>query len=102
MPRVRRSETAVADLKGIWQYIAADNRTAADRFLRRIAVRLGTVAHHPLMGQARPQLGPGVRSMPFGNYVIFYAPTSTGIHVLRILHGARDIEALLREHTTDL
>jgi plasmid stabilization system protein ParE len=39
--------------------------------------------------------------VPFGNYVIFYAPASVGIHVPRILHGARDIDALFRGDTSD-
>src|SRR5713226_8246174 len=44
-----------------------------------------------------PELA-GVRFFPvtrFRNYLVFYRPTTTGIEVLRVLHGARDIESLL-------
>ena len=30
----------------------------------------------------------------FENYVIFYRPTGAGIDVVRVIHAARDIEAL--------
>jgi plasmid stabilization system protein ParE len=32
-----------------------------------------------------------------GNYVIFYSRITGGIEVFHVLHGARDIEALLGE-----
>lgn len=42
----------------------------------------------------------GVRSWPirhFMNYLIFYRPIDGGVEVLRILHGARDIERIFRD-----
>lgn len=30
----------------------------------------------------------------FGDYLIFYRPVDRGIEVVRVIHGARDIEAL--------
>ena len=40
---------------------------------------------------------PGLRSWSVGNYVIFYRQVSTGIDIVRVLHGARDIEALFHD-----
>ena len=42
----------------------------------------------------------GVREFPvqtFEKYLISYRATATGILILRVLHGARDISALLEE-----
>ena len=42
----------------------------------------------------------GVRVWPirrFKNYLIFYRPIVGGIFVLRVLHGARQVDELLRE-----
>ena len=36
----------------------------------------------------------GLRSLPLGNYIIFYRPIDDGIEVVRILHGARDLPPL--------
>lgn len=37
---------------------------------------------------------PGLRSMPFGRYLIFYLLLSDGIDLVRVLHSARDLEAV--------
>ena len=47
-----------------------------------------------MMGRARDELERGVRSSPFGRYVIFYMPGDSGIDIVRVLHSARDIDAL--------
>ena len=52
------------------------------------------LAAQPMMGRAREELAPGVRSFPFGRYVVFYMPMDDGIDVVRVLHGARDIDAV--------
>ncbi len=44
------------------------------------------------MGRARDELARGVRSFPFGRYVVFYMPLDNGIDVVRVLHGSRDID----------
>jgi plasmid stabilization system protein ParE len=36
----------------------------------------------------------GLRSLAFGNYLIFYRKTANGIEVVRVVHGARRLEAL--------
>ena len=52
------------------------------------------LAQSPFIGKARDELGPKIRSFPIGNYVLFYQPIEDGIEIIRVLHGARDIEAL--------
>ena len=48
----------------------------------------------PRAGRRRDELMPGLRSFPFGAYVVFYRELHGGIRVIRILHGARDIERI--------
>ena len=94
MPRVTRRPLAAADIFEIWDYIADDSLVAADRWVDRLDEQFGLLATQPLMGRARDELAPGVRSFAFGRYVIFYAPLDDGIDVVRVLHGARDIDAV--------
>ncbi len=49
------------------------------------------------MGRARQELADSMRSFPFGRYVIFYVPLEDGIDVVRVLHSARDIDAVFDE-----
>lgn len=46
------------------------------------------------MGRRRDELAPGVQSFPFGRYIVFYRVVSDAIEVVRVLHGARDIETI--------
>jgi toxin ParE1/3/4 len=44
------------------------------------------------MGRAREELLPGIRSFPFERYVVFYRVVKKTVEIVRLLHGARDIE----------
>jgi toxin ParE1/3/4 len=52
------------------------------------------LAAFPLIGRDRPELGPQIRSFPFDSYVVFYRPSDTGVVILRVLHGSRDVEVV--------
>jgi len=52
------------------------------------------LATQPMLGRARDELAPGMRSLPFGRYVIFHVPLDDGIDVVRVLHGARDVDVV--------
>ena len=95
MPRLLKRPEAENDLDEIWGYIAQDNPDNADRFLDRIQERFLALADFPQMGTSRDELKAGLRSQPVGNYLIFYFPLADGIEVVRVLHGARDVESLL-------
>jgi len=87
---------ALADLAEIWAYIAADSVAAADAFASVIDKKLHTLSRQPSMGRARPELARSLRSVPVGSYVIFYVPLPNGVDIVRVLHGARDIETALQ------
>lgn len=42
-----------------------------------------------------PAAHAGLRSKPYGSYVIFYSALKTVVRIERILHGARDIGGVL-------
>jgi toxin ParE1/3/4 len=37
---------------------------------------------------------------PFERYVVFYLPMSDGIDIVRVLHSARDIEAIFGDNAS--
>lgn len=94
MSRYRLTDQAQADLDEIWLYIAENNIPAADRFLDTLQERFVLLAGPPLRGRVRPELAPNLRSLQVGNYVIFYRPIDDAVEVARVLHGARDIDAI--------
>jgi toxin ParE1/3/4 len=90
----RLSDQAKNDLAEIWEYIAEESPSSADRLIQRLVRQYKSLAENPGMGRLRAELRPGLRSFPVGNYLMFYRPIPEGIAVLRIIHGARDLEAL--------
>ena len=94
MRKIVRTPAAVRDLAAITDYIAADNLTAALGFYDEIDRLLTMVAQYPEMGEAVDQLSPGLRRFTHGNYVLFYHDVDDEIELIRVLHGARDIDRL--------
>lgn len=88
-------------------YIACDNAPAGARFLHAVENTLGFLLEMPKAGRRREIANPdlrGLRQYPirgFGNWLIFYRPIDGGIEVIRVLHGARDIDAILAEETPE-
>ena len=93
MVRVLRRPQAETDILEIWDYIAEDSMVEADRWVDRLDEKFALWATQPMMGRSRDELTPGVRSLAFGRYVVFYEPLPDGIDVVRVLHGTRDIDA---------
>jgi len=89
---------ALQDLAQIWAYIADDSPANADDFAALIDSKFQALARQPGMGRARVELGAGLRSFVVGHYVIFYLPLRDGIDIVRVIHGARDLEAVFQNN----
>jgi len=94
MPRVLIRPLAQIDVAEIWGFIAEDSEAQADAFIDRLGQSFYSLAGNPLMGRARHELSPNLRSFPVSRYVIFYLPMLDGIEIVRVLHGARDFGAI--------
>jgi toxin ParE1/3/4 len=92
VPQPRISPRASADLIEIWSYIADDSVANADAFIDKMYETIQLLANKPGSGRHREELAPGIQSFPFGRYIIFYRVVSSAIEIIRVLHGARDIE----------
>jgi toxin ParE1/3/4 len=88
---VRRSREADADLDDIWLHIAADRPVAADGMIDRLWEAENRLSRFPEIGQARPDLAPGLRHWPVPPYLIFYRIEADSVLIVRVLHGARDL-----------
>jgi toxin ParE1/3/4 len=90
-----------ADLDEIWEFIAADNLTAADAVLEEIYEAIRALVPFPQVGHARTDLtSRALRFQPVRDFLIAYAPGEKPLLVLAVLHGRRNprvIAALLRE-----
>jgi toxin ParE1/3/4 len=98
--RTVKHRRATRDLLLTYVYLGEQNLTAARSFLRAVASDVRKLAEMPGMGALRGFTDPKLadaRSWPisgYRNYLIFYRATDLELQVLRVLHGARDIEAI--------
>jgi toxin ParE1/3/4 len=74
----------------------------AERYFTAVDETCARLVKQPRIGgpydPGIPELA-GLRRIPvkgFENYLIFYLPHSGGIDVIRVIHGARDIENLFQ------
>ena len=92
------SAAAEQDMAAIDSHISANNPDAAVRVLRTLREAMRALAEYPAMGHVRTDLtARPVRFWPVSSYLIIYQPGAPPLPVLRVLHSARDIAALLVE-----
>ena len=100
MARLRYLETAREDPVGIATYIAdrSGSRVVAERFADRSRGKCREIAEAPLsLGRPRPNLLPDIRTLTFGNYMIFFRYSGDTVEIVHVIEGHRDIEALFRK-----
>jgi toxin ParE1/3/4 len=83
------------DVLEIEEYIAIDSPTAAVRFTDKLEQRWLLLRDNPNMGRKRTDLMPELRSVSEGDYLIFYRIIDKTIEIMRIVHGAREVEKII-------
>jgi toxin ParE1/3/4 len=105
MGRVEKTEAAKHDLLDLALFVSQESPEPGERFYAAAEAAFQRLADMPGMGKRREFTNPklaGLRSWSvggrFGNYLLIcYREISGGTEVVRILHGAREIEAALSE-----
>src|SRR4051812_31087981 len=99
--KIRRTRQAGDDIIRAYLYVHDRSPSGAERLLaaiersiRRLLDTRGVGRH---WNSADPRLE-GVRVTtvtPYRNYLIFFRAVSTGIEMLRVVHGAQDLQPLV-------
>lgn len=84
------------------------NLDVGQDFVDRITAYCEKISAMPnIMGRARPELGAGLRSLVFGNYVVFVRYLGGTMHrpdimqVTHVVHGSRDLDAYFQRLMDD-
>ena len=95
--RYKVSPEARLDLLSIWEFIARDDINTAERLTDRIEKAFRQLATFPKLGHKRADVytSEPVLFWPVGSYVIVYRPEPRPILIVRVIHRARDLDALL-------
>jgi len=99
--RIVITPRASQDIDELFAYIAQNNSDAALQFFDAVRQTFAKLAQMSRMGRPYPVTNlrlEGLRKWSvkgFEKYLIFYLSFDDSIEIVRILHAARDIEAIL-------
>jgi plasmid stabilization system protein ParE len=86
---------AYTDIDELWDYIALDNISAADRIREEIYEAIGGLVAFPYQGHKRTDLtSRPLRFQAVRDYLIAYAPEEKPLLVIAVLHGRRNPQAI--------
>jgi toxin ParE1/3/4 len=84
------------DLRQIGDFLRdVAGASVARRWVEEIVQAAESLREMPTRQRERIELMAGLRSIPLGDYMIFYRVAGTTVQILRVLHGARDITSKL-------
>ncbi len=98
--RVSITRTAENDIEQAWSFIAQDSPEAADKFIGRLEEQIETLETFPNRCPLIPEnenLGTRYRHMVFGDYRTVFRVARRTVYVLRVIHGARLLDASMFE-----
>jgi toxin ParE1/3/4 len=95
------AEPAATDLEDIIEYIALDDRRAAEAVYRAIVAATELLLAFPALGH--PGRLPGTREYSITGlpYIVVYEADTTTVTVLAVFHGARDLRRALATRRKD-
>jgi toxin ParE1/3/4 len=103
MAQVRWSLTAGNDLQDIEDFIARDSTLHAVAFVDRIVESAETLLKNTRIGRVVPEFDRNdLREVIFRGYRIVYLVQDNGVVILRVVHGARDLLALVQREPWDI
>jgi toxin ParE1/3/4 len=91
----RLSPQAKLELEEIGDHISEDSPGNARRFIERLTQKFAVLGRNPMIGRARPELSPDLRSFPHGAYLILYRVVEDGVEIVRVVHAARNLDDLI-------
>ena len=101
-PVIRRQQAEADFLEAVRHYLGSGGASLALRFAQAFETAIDALARHPAAGSLRYAdwlRRPGLRFRQTHRfpYLIFYVQHADRFDVLRVLHGSRDMPAMLRE-----
>jgi toxin ParE1/3/4 len=103
MAQVRWSLTAGNDLQDIEDFIARDSILHAITFVDRVVESAETLLKTPQIGRMVPEFNRSdLRELIFRDYRIVYLMQNDQVFILRVVHGSRDLLALVRREPWDI
>lgn len=95
--RVEFTPESREDLREIALRIAARSPIRAFTYVDEIEARCLRIGEFPHAGPPRPQWGADIRITIHGYYIIVHRVRRDAVQILRVVHGARDLDRLFED-----
>lgn len=95
MAPVTFSPKSRQDLLDIGDHIAKDSRANARHFVGKLIKQCERIGNAPMGYVGREDLAPGLRMAALHRYVIFFRVIDGTVRIERVLHGARNLPAVV-------
>lgn len=93
------SAEAAEDLQDIFRFGEETwGEEDAAAYIHKLFEVFSYIGNHPRIGRPRHELGSGVRSFPHRRHIIFFMDWQSEIAIVRVLHGARDHDAIFEDY----
>ncbi len=99
--RVEITSEAEEDIRSTQAFIARDNPRAALKWVQGVKRQARSLSSFPLRFEVIPEapdLEVDYRHLIFGNYRLIYQILGNQVKVLRVIHAARSLHRIFREH----
>jgi plasmid stabilization system protein ParE len=98
MRQARWTAQAALELEEILFYIAleAGRPNVAERLDQKVRAVADRLANNPLLGEAWPDLGSGLRVFSFKRWAVIYRASDTGVDIVGFVDAARDFGDFFR------
>lgn len=95
--RLQLTPEADTDLEEIGDRIAERSPMRAVSYVRELRQRCALILTLPHAGAPRPQWGDGIRIVIHGKYLIVHRVRADVVQILRVVHGARNLDQLFED-----
>ena len=95
---IRKKPQAERDIEECFVYIGEENLDIAVHFLVAVEDSIEAIGRNPFIGKQREFRNLKIKNLrlwlvkDFANYQIYYTVGAEIIEIIRVLHGARDLE----------
>lgn len=89
---LRKTDKAIDDLTDIHDYIALDNKAAAEKVIVTLLDAFDRTADYPEIGRVADEIRPGFRLLVKGSYLLLYRVIAEErtVELVRVIHSARN------------
>ena len=92
--RLRHRRSAIEDLSENSRLYCAGQADSGETLCQAPPCKMSVALRAIPIGRERPDIRPGLRSLPIQNYIVFHQLVDDTVEIVSVVHGSRDVNTL--------